>query len=76
LFTNVTRCPTAMVISSGCMPDAVIETVGEPDGDGVVDGVLVGVGVVGADVAGLPEQPAAAVTTTARRKGARSMASL
>jgi hypothetical protein len=49
-------------------------TVGGADGVGVVAGVPVGVGDVGAEVAGLPEQPAAAINTT-RAANARNMAS-
>ena len=78
LLTNVTRCPTAIVISSGVMPAAVIVTVGGPParrrrGDGVVTGGVGAVGVDG-DVAVPPEQ-AAAMVSEARRIVKRSTAS-
>ena len=38
LLTNVTRCPTSIVISSGVMPVAVMVMVGWPDGAGAGDG--------------------------------------
>jgi hypothetical protein len=44
LFTKVTRCPTAIVISSGESPVGVIVTVVDPLGDGEGDGGGVGVG--------------------------------
>jgi hypothetical protein len=56
------------------MPDAVMLIVGGPDGVGVVVGAPVGVGADGAEVAVLPEQPAAAINTT-REAIARNMAS-
>jgi homoserine dehydrogenase len=52
------------------MPDAVMVMVGGPVGVGEgVAVVLVGVGLVGAEFAGLLEQPAAAIST--RMKQAR-----
>src|SRR5688572_3603518 len=39
LLTNVTRCPTAIVISSGDMPVAVMVMVGGPDDTGGTGGV-------------------------------------
>src|SRR5688572_16808365 len=46
LLTNVTRCPTAIVISSGDMPEAVMVIVGGPAGAGAGGaGATVGGGV-------------------------------
>jgi hypothetical protein len=71
LLTNVTRCPVVIVMSSGCIPLGVIDTVGGPAGTGGGAGAVVtgGVGAVGPGEAVLPlEQPVASTMRQMIRK--------
>src|SRR5688500_3321505 len=71
LLKNVTRCPTAIVISSGDMPAAVIVIVGVPGGAGVPT-LADGVGAAGDEVP--PPEHAANAAGTIRKQKRRNTA--
>src|SRR5829696_3705392 len=78
LFTNVTRWPTLIVISSGVIPVGEMVIVGGPVAtgpDGCGAGIVAdGVGDAGEAAGVLPEQALAAVNETTRQR-VRNMAS-